>query len=85
MTVDPRTLKRTAYEIRRDIVLMTHAAQSGHPGGSLSAIDILTCLYFGVLRHDPKNPAWEDRDRFVLSKGHASLVYYAALCEAGMF
>ena len=85
MALEPEALKRTAYEIRRDIVLMTHAAQSGHPGGSLSAIDILTCLYFAVLRHDPQNPAWEGRDRFVLSKGHASPALYGVLSKAGYF
>lgn len=64
---------------------MTHNVQSGHPGGSLSCTDILTALYFHVLRVDPKNPAWPDRDRFVMSKGHACPVWYAALAERGFF
>src|SRR5439155_189848 len=57
----------------------------GHPGGSMSAADIVTALYFHVLRVDPKNPTWPDRDRFVLSKGHACPVWYAALAERGFF
>lgn len=62
---------------------MTGKAGSGHPGGSLSAADIVTTLYFKVLRHDPKNPRWKDRDRFILSKGHAAPILYAALAERG--
>src|SRR2546422_4358152 len=64
---------------------MTHNVQSGHPGGSMSAADIVTALYFHILRVDPKNPTWPDRDRFVLSKGHACPVWYAALAERGFF
>src|SRR2546427_10863617 len=64
---------------------MTHNVQSGHPGGSMSACDIVTALYFHVLRVDPKRPDWPDRDRFVLSKGHACPVWYAALAERGFF
>ena len=64
---------------------MTYRANSGHPGGSLSATDILTALYFHVLRHNPKDPKWPDRDRFVLSKAHACPVLYAALAESGYF
>jgi transketolase len=64
---------------------MTAAAKSGHPGGSLSAADILTALYFGVLRIDPQRPKWPDRDRFVLSKGHAAPALYATLAERGYF
>ena len=72
--------------IRRHIVEMTHAAQSGHPGGSLSATEIFGALYFGgVVRHDPSNPLWERRDRVILSKGHATPVVYATLAEAGYF
>lgn len=67
------------------MITMTAAAGSGHPGGSLSAADIVTTLYFRVMRHDPKNPQWEDRDRFVLSKGHSAPVLYAALAESGYF
>ncbi len=78
-------LKTCAKQIRRDIIEMTFAAGSGHPGGSLSATDILTALYFSVMRHDPKNPKWPDRDRLILSKGHASPLLYSALAEAGYF
>lgn len=80
-----RELELKATEMRKDIVTMVGAAQSGHPGGSLSAADILSALYFKVMRHDPKNPTWSERDRFVLSKGHASPVVYAALANAGYF
>jgi transketolase len=76
-------LKAVARKMRRDIVNMIGTAGSGHPGGSLSAVEILTALYFKVLKHDPANPHWEDRDRFILSKGHAAPVLYAALCESG--
>lgn len=86
---DAETLKAQlaehAREIRKDIIKMLAEAGSGHPGGSLSAADIVACLYFNIMRHDPKNPAWEDRDRFVLSKGHACPVLYAALAESGYF
>lgn len=76
-------LKEKARIIRRHIVSMVGAAGSGHPGGSLSAADIVTALYFDVLRVDPQRPDWPDRDRFVLSKGHAAPVLYAALAEKG--
>lgn len=62
---------------------MIGAAKSGHPGGSLSAVEILVTLFFDVMRHDPANPTWPDRDRFILSKGHAAPVLYAVLAEAG--
>ncbi len=78
-------LETIAGAIRRHIISMVAAAGSGHPGGSLSAVEILTALYFEVMRHDPGNPAWEVRDRFVLSKGHACPVVYASLAEAGYF
>ncbi len=78
-------LEDMARRIRRHIVRMTAEANSGHPGGSLSCADILTALYSRVLRHDPKNPAWPDRDRFVMSKGHASPAMYSVLAEAGYF
>jgi transketolase len=75
-----------AREIRKDIVRMTTEAGSGHPSSSLSATEIVTALYFGgFLRYDSKNPHWPDRDRFILSKGHAAPVLYAALAEAGYF
>lgn len=78
-------LKAMAQIIRRDIITMIHTAQAGHPGGSLSAADIVTALYFRVMRIDPTNPRWPDRDRFILSKGHACPVWYAALAERGFF
>ena len=74
-----------ARTLRRHIVTMIGAAGSGHPGGSLSAADILTLLYFQVMRHNPQDPRWPDRDRLILSKGHAAPVLYAALAEAGYF
>ncbi|WP_177223288.1 transketolase [Neomoorella thermoacetica] len=75
----------TARRIRRDIVRMVGAAGSGHPGGSMSAVEIMTALYFKVMRLDPERPDWPERDRFVLSKGHAAPVLYAALAERGFF
>ena len=75
-----------AKAIRKDIVRMTTEAGSGHPSSSLSATEVVTALYFGgFLRYDAKNPHWPDRDRFILSKGHAAPVLYAALAEAGYF
>lgn len=74
-----------AARMRHDIVEMIAEAGSGHPGGSLSAADILATLFFGVMRHDPRWFEWPDRDRFVLSKGHAAPVLYAALAESGYF
>src|SRR5215831_5275896 len=76
-------LQDIAKRVRRDIVEMTGAAKSGHPGGSLSATDILVVLYFDHMKHDPKNPTWPDRDRFILSKGHAAPVLYSVMAEAG--
>ncbi len=78
-------LAEIARRIRRHIIVMTAAAGSGHPGGSLSAADILAVLYWRVLRIDPQNPQDPDRDRFVLSKGHCSPALYAALAERGFF
>lgn len=78
-------LKDMAKVVRTDIIEMVHEAKSGHPGGSLSAADIVTALYFRLMRLDPANPAWPDRDRFILSKGHACPVWYAALAERGFF
>ena len=75
----------TACKVRMGIVEATHAAKCGHPGGSLSAADLFTCLYFKELNVDPKNPNWEDRDRFVLSKGHTAPGLYAALALRGFF
>jgi len=76
-------LQALAKEIRRNIVKMIGAAKSGHPGGSLSAVEIVVTLYYDVMRHDPQNPSWPDRDRFILSKGHACPVLYATLAELG--
>lgn len=78
-------LETTARQIRRDIIEMTHAAKSGHPGGSLSAVEILTTLYFDEMKIDPAEPKLADRDLFVLSKGHAAPVLYAALARRGYF
>lgn len=78
-------LKQVANSIRRDIVTMLTESASGHPGGSLSAVEILTALYFSEMKVDPSNPRWEERDRFVLSKGHGAPVLYATLAEKGFF
>jgi transketolase len=81
-----KQLETVARTLRRHILKMIAAANSGHPGGSLSAVEIVTALYFGgVLRHDPKHPDLPDRDRFILSKGHGVPVLYAALAERGYF
>jgi transketolase len=78
-------LEAIARECRVQILRMLAHAGSGHPGGSLSVIDILTTIYFGRLRHDPKRPAWPERDRVVLSKGHAVPALYSVLAKAGYF
>ena len=78
-------LKKVANDIRIDIIKSVHAAGSGHPGGSLSAADIFTYLYFEEMNIDPKNPKKEDRDRFVLSKGHVAPAYYSTLAHRGYF
>jgi transketolase len=78
-------LREMAATIRCDIIEMICTAQAGHPGGSLSATDIVTALYFRIMNLDPENPYWPDRDRFILSKGHACPVWYAALAERGYF
>ncbi len=83
--LDVNELKKMARTIRSDIVKMVHAAGSGHPGGSLSAADIVTALYFNVLDIKPEQPKWEGRDRFVLSKGHCCPVLYACLARRGFF
>lgn len=80
-----KDLEFKAKEIRKSIIRMTGAAGSGHPGGSLSAADIVATLYFHQLKLNPEEPGWIDRDRFVLSKGHAAPVLYAALAEKGFF
>ena len=78
-------LKQKAKDLRKDIITIIYNARSGHPGGSLSAIDMLVGLYYYKLRVDPKNPTWGDRDRFVLSKGHCSPAIYAVLADKGFF
>jgi transketolase len=78
-------LERKANLIRTHIIRMTRSAGSGHPGGSLSSSDMISALFFKVMNHRPSDPNWEDRDRFVLSKGHAAPAYYAALAESGYF
>ena len=88
MSTEPMSveeLEKMAVVIRCDIIDMICTAAAGHPGGSLSAADVVTALYFRVMRIDPKNPDWPDRDRFILSKRHACPVWYAALAERGYF
>jgi transketolase len=82
---EKRALAGMAAEIRKDVIQMALNAGSGHPGGCLSSVEILTVLFHRILRVDPKKPAWEDRDRFVLSKGHAAAALYGALIERGFF
>ena len=83
--MDNQELKRYALKLRRGILRATHAAASGHPGGSLSATEVFTLLYFEELHVDPKNPEDPKRDRFVLSKGHCAPGLYAALAARGFF
>lgn len=83
--MDIDNLKKISAKIRAYVILSTTIAQSGHPGGSLSSADIIATLYFHKLRHDPKNPKWKYRDRFVLSKGHCCPAVYAALALNGYF
>lgn len=78
-------LEDKAREIRRLIIKMIAKAGSGHPGGSLSSTDLITALFFSVLKHDPKNPHWPERDRFHMSKGHCCPLWYAELAESGYF
>jgi len=80
-----QNLEQKARSIRADVLDMLYACQSGHPGGSLSCVEILLALYENVLRIDPKNPSWNERDRFVLSKGHACPTLYAVLADKGYF
>ena len=83
--MDFKKYEDIASRIRIDIIKAVHSAGSGHPGGSLSAADIVTALYFKVMNIDPKNPRMEGRDKFILSKGHAGPVQYAALAERGYY
>lgn len=78
-------LETKAVEVRKKIVNMLAQAKSGHPGGSLSAVEIMVCLYFEVMKHRAEEPMWEDRDRFHLSKGHACPCWFSVLCESGYF
>ena len=78
-------LKRLACKVRMGVIEGVYNAKAGHPGGSLSSAELLTYLYFEQMRIDPQNPKWPQRDRFVLSKGHAAPVLYAALAHRGFF
>src|SRR5665648_1220671 len=80
-----KKLEDISNNIRISIIKAVHAAGSGHPGGSLSAADILTVLYFHEMKIEPKDPKMEDRDNFILSKGHAAPVLYSTLAEKGFF
>jgi transketolase len=82
-SISVEELKQKAIEMRKTTVTMIHKAQSGHPGGSLSAADLMTALYFKEMNIDPENPSWVDRDRFVLSKGHVCPIQYSALALRG--
>ena len=82
---EKKQLMATACKVRMGVIEGTHGAKAGHPGGSLSAADVFTYLYFKEMNIDPKNPKWEERDRFVLSKGHTAPGLYAALAERGFF
>ena len=84
-STEKKELMITAAKVRMGVIEGTHSAKAGHPGGSLSAADVFTYLYFKEMNVDPKNPKWEDRDRFVLSKGHTAPGLYAALALRGFF
>ena len=78
-------LKQIGRDLRRSILKMTHAAASGHPGGSLSAVEILSVLYFSIMKYDATNPNWNERDRLIVSKGHSTPLVYSILAKAGYF
>src|ERR1700726_4126664 len=80
---DVGALAALTKQMRREVIEMITEAKSGHPGGSLSAAEIVVTLLFDVMRHDPENPKWPDRDRFILSKGHAAPVLYSVMAECG--
>lgn len=82
---DVAMLEEITAQLRKDVITMVHQAGAGHPGGSLSAIELITALYFHILNIDPARPRWENRDRFVLSKGHSCPALYAALARRGFF
>ena len=83
MELKTEDLQKEAKILRREVIRMVYEGKDGHPGPALSIADIVTALYFDIMNIDPKNPEWEDRDRFILSKGHACPVLYAALNDAG--
>ena len=82
-TTDAAELSQLARRMRRTAIEMITEAKSGHPGGSLSVAEIIVTLFFDVLKHDPANPTWKDRDRFILSKGHCCPMLYAVMAECG--
>lgn len=84
-TADINSLKEKAFHIRKEILEVLNRAGSGHPGGSLSAVEIFSSLYFYKMNHRPQDPQWEDRDRLIISKGHCSPVAYVTLAHAGYF
>ena len=85
MVYSLKKLKLFSKEIRKELLKISNKKNASHVGSNLSIIEILVMLYFNVMKHNPKKPYFENRDRFILSKGHACLVYYAALCELGFF
>src|SRR6202030_863510 len=80
---DPAQLAAISKRMRREVIEMITEAKSGHPGGSLSATELVVTLFFDVMRHDPSNPKWKDRDRFILSKGHCCPILYSVMAECG--
>src|SRR5579871_2686095 len=82
-TSAPVQLAAIAKRMRREVIEMITAAKSGHPGGSLSAVELIVTLFFDVMRHDPSNPKWKDRDRIILSKGHCCPILYSVMAEFG--
>ncbi|MFH1581014.1 MAG: transketolase [Pseudomonadota bacterium] len=83
--MNEKELTKKAAQMRRDVIRMLEIAGSGHPGGSLSATDIMTCLFFNIMRQKPNEPQWPDRDRFHMSKGHCCPIWYAVLADLGYF
>jgi transketolase len=83
--IDEATLRAIAREVRKDILKMTTNVNSGHPGGAMSATDVIVTLYYFKMKHDPLNPEWEERDKFVLSKGHVCPALYSVLARCGYF
>src|ERR1700691_6534512 len=82
-TSDVNELAAISKRMRREVIEMITEAKSGHPGGSLSAVELIVTLYFDVMRHDPANPKWKDRDRFILSKGHCCPALYSVMAMCG--